>query len=253
LVKKQDPDIVSNLSTAKSPQQMFGAAVKTWFAEKAGIEPGKIFCVSVMPCVAKKAEAEMDDTVDAVLTSREFIKLIRAFHVNVKKLEDEDFDSPLGEATGAGVIFGATGGVMEAALRSAYYFATGKNPDPELFAAVRGDGLREANLEISGTKVKIAAVSGLGQTRALLEKIKSGEAAYDFVEIMACPGGCVGGGGQPIKDGCELAGERSPVLYELDKNAALRFSHENPAVQKAYAEFFGKPLSHKAHEHLHTK
>jgi NADH-quinone oxidoreductase subunit G len=256
----QYPELTGNLSTAKSPQQMFGAAVKSWFAERSGIDPAKIFCVSIMPCVAKKDEctlpgmdsAKTGQDVDAVLTSREFVRLIKSHHINVDKLNDEDFDDVLGDASGAGVIFGATGGVMEAALRSAYFLATGKNPDPDAFKAVRGlSGTREVTADVNGIPVRVAAVSGLANARALIEKIKSGEAEYDFVEVMACPSGCVGGGGQPIKDGYEMAPERSPVLYELDKNAQIRFSHENPSIKKAYEEFFIKPLSGKSHEYLH--
>jgi NADH-quinone oxidoreductase subunit G len=253
-VRKQYPEIINNLSTAKSPQQMFGAVTKSWFAQRENIDPAKICCVSVMPCTAKKAEAVLaeDGTVDVVLTSRELVRLLKACQVNIHELADEDFDNPLGEYSGAAVIFGATGGVMEAALRSAYYFVTGNNPDPDAFSAVRGDGLREATVDINGIPVSVAVVSGLAHTRKLIEKIKSGEKRYDFVEIMACPGGCVGGGGQPIKDGCELADARAPMLYELDKNAATRFSHENPIIKKAYEEFFEKPLSHKSHMHLHV-
>ena len=214
-----------------------------------------------MPCMAKKYECalpEMNDAghgqdVDVVLTSRELARMIKACHVNVPALDDEDFDSLLGAGTGAGYIFGATGGVMEAALRSVYYLATGKNPQPDAFSDVRGSfGWREATVTINGSPVRAAVASGLANARELIEKIKSGEASYDFVEIMACPGGCVGGGGQPIADGEELAPERAPTLYTLDRGAPVRFSHENPSVQKAYEEFFGKPLSHKSHELLHT-
>jgi len=261
-IKSQYPELAANLSTAKSPQQMFGAATKTWFARRAGLDPASIFCVSVMPCMAKKHESAlpgMDSAgtgrdVDAVITSREFGAMLRACHVNARELPEEDFDDILGESSGAGVIFGAAGGVMEAALRSAYALVTGSNPDPDAFAIVRGlSGRREAAVEINGTPVRAAVTSGLGNARALIEDIISGKAAYDFVEIMACPGGCVGGGGQPIRDGEELAGERAPVLYALDQHAATRFSHENPSVLKAYEEFFEHPLSHKSHELLHIK
>jgi NADH-quinone oxidoreductase subunit G len=190
--------------------------------------------------------------VDAVLTTRELTRLIKANLVDVHKLAEENFDDVLGEASGAGVIFGVTGGVMEAALRSAAYLVTGKNPDPDAFAAVRGPwGIREASVDIGGNTVRAAVVSGLGNTRKLIERIQSGEAEYDFVEVMACPGGCAGGGGQPIKDGSVLAPERSPVLYDLDKNAGFRFSHENKAVKLLYDEYLGKPLSHQSHELLH--
>ena len=260
-IKSQYPEMTPNLSTAKSPQQMFGAVAKTWFAKRAGIDPDNIFCVSIMPCMAKKHESAlrvMNDAghgqdVDIVLTSRELARMLKTCHIDVEGLSDENFNDLLGDSTGAAVIFGATGGVMEAALRSAYYLATGKNPEPEAFSAVRGSfGWREATVEISGIPVRAAVASGLGNAREIIEKIRSGEAEYDFVEIMACPGGCVGGGGQPISEGEELAPERAPVLYELDKAAEIRFSHENPSVLKAYDEFFDKPLSHKSHKLLHT-
>ena len=260
-VKSQFPEFTDHLSTAKSPQQMFGAVAKSYYAELLGVEPERIYCVSVMPCLAKKHECalpSMNDAgagqdVDAVLTTREITRMIRAEHIRPQTLAEEAFDQPLGTATGAGVIFGATGGVMEAALRSAYYLATGNNPDPDAFRAVRGmDGWREATFDLAGTPLRVAIASGLGNARRLMEAIRSGRASYDFVEIMACPGGCAGGGGQPIHDGQELAAERAGVLYELDRANALRFSHENPAVLACYRDFFGQPLSEKAHHLLHT-
>ena len=260
-VKSQFPEFTDHLSTAKSPQQMFGAVAKSYYAELLGVEPERIYCVSVMPCLAKKHECalpSMNDAgagqdVDAVLTTREITRMIRAEHIRPQTLAEEAFDQPLGTATGAGVIFGATGGVMEAALRSAYYLATGNNPDPDAFRAVRGmDGWREATFDLAGTPLRVAIASGLGNARRLMEAIRSGRASYDFVEIMACPGGCAGGGGQPIHDGQELAAERAGVLYELDRANALRFSHENPAVLACYQDFLGQPLSEKAHHLLHT-
>lgn len=260
-VKSQFPEFTDHLSTAKSPQQMFGAVAKSYYAELLGVEPERIYCVSVMPCLAKKHECalpSMNDAgagqdVDAVLTTREITRMIRAEHIRPQTLAEEAFDQPLGTATGAGVIFGATGGVMEAALRSAYYLVTGNNPDPDAFRAVRGmDGWREATFDLAGTPLRVAIASGLGNARRLMEAIRSGRASYDFVEIMACPGGCVGGGGQPIHDGQELAAERAGVLYELDRANALRFSHENPAVLACYQDFLGQPLSEKAHHLLHT-
>ena len=260
-VKSQYPDMTKNLSTAKSPQQMFGAVAKSYYAQILDVDPSRIFSVSIMPCVAKKHECEipgMDDAgagpdVDLSLTTRELDRVLKAELVSPAFLEEEEFDQPLGIGSGAGVIFGATGGVMEAALRTAYYVLNGKNPDPEMFKMVRGmDGIREAELEIAGIKIKAAIVNGLGNTRKLMEKIRSGEAEYHFVEVMACPGGCVGGGGQPITDGVELADVRRRNLYHLDKKNPLRFSHENPSVIKAYEDFFEKPLSHKSHELLHT-
>jgi len=260
-IKTQYPDMVDNLSTAKSPQQMFGAVAKTYYAELLGVEPEDIFCVSVMPCTAKKYESKMkgmDVTgtgpdVDAVLTTREVDRLLRMEHIIPNELEEEEFDEPLGAGSGAAVIFGATGGVMEAALRSAHFFITGKNPDADAFKLVRGSGgIREAEVEINGMKIKAAVVSGLANTRNLIEKIRKGEASYDFVEVMACPGGCAGGGGQPIHDSVEMAEERAKILYELDVHNELRFSHENPAVSILYRDFLGKPFSHKSHELLHT-
>lgn len=260
-VKQQYPDMVENLSTAKSPQQMFGAVAKTYYAQILGVEPEDIYCVSIMPCTAKKYESSMkcmDVTgtgpdVDAVITTREVERLIRAEHIRPEQLEEEEFDEPLGCGSGAAVIFGATGGVMEAALRSAHYFLTGKNPGADDFKIVRGeDGIREAEVEIAGAKIKAAVVSGLGNTGRLMERIRKGEAEYDFVEVMACPGGCSGGGGQPIHDNVELAAERAKNLYELDAKNEIRFSHENPAVKKLYEDFLGEPLSHKSHELLHT-
>ncbi len=261
-IKSQYPDMVKQLSTAKSPQQMFGAVAKTYFATKVLAEdPEKIFCVSIMPCTAKKAECAlpaMDDAgtgrdVDVVLTTREFDRMLRSELISPASLPEEEFDSPLGTASGAGVIFGATGGVMEAALRTAYYVLKRENPKPDLFRIVRGlDGIKEASLEIAGIPIKAAVVHGLGNTRKLMEKIQSGEAEYDFVEVMACPGGCVGGGGQPITEGREMAQERGEKLYALDKNNPLRFSHENPSVIALYDQYLGSPLSHMAHELLHT-
>ena len=257
-IKSEFPEMFPRLSTAKSPQQMFGAATKSYFAEKIGVDPDRIFSVSIMPCVAKKDECTWDgrNDVDVVLTTRELERLFRASLIDVHKLEEAEFDSPLGAGTGAGVIFGATGGVMEAALRSAYYLATGTNPPVEAFKEVRGPKpWREATFDVAGTPVRVAVTSGLGNARALVTAIKNKEVQYDFVEVMACPGGCVNGGGQPIHDGVEMAGIRTDVLYSLDSNMKLRFSHENPEVLQAYEEYFEKPLSHKAHEllHVHTE
>ena len=259
-LKLEYPDMVPQLSTAKSPQQMFGAVTKTWFAKMHNIDPKDIFCVSVMPCVAKKYECAVPEInssgfrdVDAVLTTREVDRLLRLKWINVADLPEEEFDSPLGEGTGAAVIFGATGGVMEAALRTAYAVLEGHNPDPDAFQAVRGtDGRKEISATIGGVPVRACVASGLANARAVVEDIRAGRAQYDFVEIMACPGGCAGGGGQPFQEGMELAGERGETLYEIDRNNPVRFSHENASVQKAYDDFFDKPLSHRAHELLHT-
>lgn len=259
--KTQYPDYVKNLSTAKSPQQMFGAMAKTFIAQKMGIDADKIFSVSIMPCLSKKYEHNVDQVddaghgkdVDLVLTTRELDRLIRADNIQPDDLKEEPFDPIFGEGSGAGVIFGATGGVMEAALRSAYFLITGENPEPDSFKSVRGmKGWKEATFEIKGLQVRVAVASGLGNTRKLMEAISRGEVQYDFVEIMACPGGCVGGGGQPVHDGCEYAAPRGEILYGLDKFSGLRFSHENTAVQMTYDEFLEKPNSHRAHELLHT-
>lgn len=263
-LKSQYPELTGRLSTAKSPQQMFGAVSKTWLAKRLGLAPEKIFSVSIMPCVAKKAECElpgMQSTaagpdVDLVLTTREFARMVRAEHIDVPVLAESPFDSPLGDGTGAGVIFGATGGVMEAALRSAYFLATGENPPADAFHDVRGNitrgGWREATFDLAGTPLRCAVASGLANARHLLHALKRGEVKYEFVEIMACPGGCAGGGGQPI-DGTdrEKAVWRGNVLYDLDRHADLRFSHENSAVQALYREELGEPCSEKAERLLH--
>ena len=260
-LKGQYPELTNQLSTSKSPQQMFGSVAKSWFAKKLGVEPEKIFCVSVMPCVAKKAECDLPTMrtehgpdVDMVLTTRELVRMIRADKLEPACIPEEPLDDPMGTHTGAGVIFGATGGVMEAALRTAAYVLTGENPDPDAFAAVRtGPGLREATYEVAGIPVRCAVVSGLGNARKLVEQLKAGKVHYDFVEVMACPGGCVGGVGQPIDlEDRELYGVRGQRLYDLDKANAMRYSHENPQVQALYQEFLGAPLSEKAEELLHT-
>ena len=260
-MKSQYPDMVKNLSTAKSPQQMFGAVAKSYFAERIGVDPSKIYCISVMPCLAKKHEVDipvMNDAgagqdVDLSLTTRELDRMIRAEHIDVNSLEEEEFDTPLGSGTGAAVIFGATGGVMEAALRSAYYLVTGTNPPADAFKDVRGlDGWKEATFDVNGIPVRVAVASGLGNTRKLMEAIRAGEVEYDFVEIMACPGGCAGGGGQPIHEAQELAGERGQVLYGLDAVNELRFSHENPDIITPYNPHLETPISHSAHNPLHT-
>ncbi len=261
-VKSQYPEYTTNLSTAKSPQAMFGAIAKSYFAEKIGVDPHNMRVISVMPCTAKKSEADIpnlkdacgDPDVDVVITTRELGRLLKSYHVNVKDLKEVPFDSPLGTGTGAAVIFGATGGVMDAALRSAYYLVTGTNAPADTFTAVRGmKGWKEACFEVPGAgTVRVAVVSGLGNTRALMEAVKKGEVEYDFVEVMACPGGCSGGGGQPIHEGQELADTRGQVLWNLDKNSVIRFSHENPDVLALYNDYLEKPLSHKSHHLLHT-
>ena len=262
-IKSKYPHLVPQLSTAKSPQQMFGSVIKTYFAENLGVDPKQICTISVMPCVAKKGEADMEffykeyagHETDIVLTTRELDRMIRSAHLAPELLEDIPFDSLMKEGSGAGVIFGTTGGVMEAAVRTAYYLVHGKNPDADAFQMVRNSretGITEAKLSLAGMDVELAVVCGLGNVAKLLDRIERGEVHYDFVEVMACPGGCVGGGGQPIHDGEELAEERKENLYFLDQNATIRFSHENPDVQLLYRTYMERPLSHRAHMLLHT-
>ena len=263
-LKSQYPEMTDQLSTAKSPQQMFGAVTKSYFAARLGVDPGSVTCISIMPCVAKKQEADLPTMydnginggikdVDYVLTTREICRLIKSEQIDVASLPEEEFDSPLGEGSGAGVIFGATGGVMEAALRTSYSIVTDKNPKPDAFSNVRGmDGWKEAEFKLGGTVLKTAVASGLGNTRKLINALQKGDVSYDFVEIMACPGGCAGGGGQPIHDGKELAEQRSSKLYAMDQKNAVRFSHENEEVRELYHNYFGKPGSHLAHKLLHT-
>ena len=269
-IKSQFPHLVKYLSSAKSPQQMFGAVMKTYFAEKLGVSPEKIYTVSVMPCVAKKAEREMDlyyeeyagHDIDAVITTRELIRMIRSAHISPQTLVDVESDRPMHEGTGAGVIFGATGGVMEAALRSAYYIIKGENPPAEAFTAVRSqgfnenDGVQEANFQINDITVRTAVVSGLGNTRELIRKIESGEVHYDFVEVMACPGGCISGAGQPdcgsVPVSDAVRKKRIASLYQADERAQYRNSMDNPEIGMIYNEFFKEPLSLLSETLLHT-
>lgn len=259
--KASHPQFVDRLSSTKSPQQIFGALAKSYYAELLGVDPANVYVVSVMPCVAKKHERAIpgiDDAgagsdVDAVLTVRELDRMLRADHIDPASLDEENFDEPLGIATGAGHIFGATGGVMEAALRSAYYLVTGANPSPDAFQEVRGhDGWREKTFDLAGNPVRVAVAHGLANATRLLDAIEAGSVDYDFVEVMACPGGCVGGGGQPIHEGEERAADRARVLYGIDGASGLRFSHENPAVQACYRDFLGSPCGERAEELLHT-
>ena len=259
-VRAEYPEMAGHLSTAKSPQQMFGAVAKSYYAKELNKAPEDIFCVSVMPCVAKKYEAavpEVSDAasrdVDVVLTTRELDRMLQAMQINVAALPEEDFDSPLGRGSGAGVIFGATGGVMEAALRTAYWKLTGANPPADAFQEIRGHKpWREAQFSIGETKLRLAVASGLASARELMDALRSGQVQYDFVEVMACPGGCSGGGGQPIHDGEDFTAGRSEALYALDRDSDIRFSHENPDVQALYRAYFGQPLSEAAHHLLHT-
>ena len=254
------PDMLEHLSTCKSPQQMFGTLVKTYYAQTANIDPEKIVSVSLMPCTAKKYEAqrpEMNSSgyqdVDYVITTRELARMLRLAGIDWARIEEEEYDEPLGISTGAGLIFGATGGVMEAALRTAYETVT-KEELPSLdFTEVRGlQGIKEAEVDLGGTKLKVAVAHTLANARKLLEAIKSGEAEYHFIEVMACPGGCIGGGGQPLPVDNEVRQKRIDAIYAGDRAMTLRKSHENPAVKTLYEEFLGKPNGPKAHELLHT-
>lgn len=260
MIEMKYPELLPHLSTAKSPQQMFGAVAKTYFAEKAGIDPAKIVSVSVMPCTAKKAEAareEMCDSgyrdVDIVITTRELGRMIREAGISFAELAEEGFDSPLGTGTGAAVIFGTTGGVMEAALRTVADVVSGQELPKVEYAEVRGmEEIREATLDIAGVQVKIAIVNTLGSARKMLERIKAGEADYQFIEVMACPGGCIGGGGQPIPVNADIRKKRREALLECDRTSELRKSHYNPEIKTLYDTWLGKPLGEKAHSLLHT-
>jgi NADH-quinone oxidoreductase subunit G/NADP-reducing hydrogenase subunit HndD len=254
------PQLLPNVSSCKSPQQMFGALAKTYYAQRAGIEPADIYVVSVMPCTAKKFEAgrpEMTASgypdVDAVLTSRELGRMLREAGIDFFDLPEEDYDLPLGISTGAGAIFGATGGVMEAALRTAYETITGRALETLDITAVRGlDGIKEAVVEADGLVVKAAVGHGLGNARKLCELVAGGTADYHFIEIMGCPGGCIGGGGQPIPTTNAIRRRRMDAIYEVDRNMPIRKSHENQVVKALYAEFLGRPLGEKSHKLLHT-
>lgn len=260
------PDMIGNLSTCKSPQQMFGAVTKTWYADKMGIDPKDIFVVSVMPCTAKKFESRRDGQsasgypdIDVAITTRELGRMIERAGLKFEDLPDEEFDQPLGASTGAGAIFGATGGVMEAALRTAAETLTGKELEKVDFEGVRGTlGIKEAKYKIGDLELKVAVTSGLSNAKRLLEKVRKGEADYQFIEVMACPGGCVNGGGQPtqpasVRNFIDLKAVRGAVLYNEDKNLPLRKSHENPTIKELYREYLGEPGSHRAHEVLHTQ
>ncbi|HZJ78026.1 MAG TPA: NADH-dependent [FeFe] hydrogenase, group A6 [Clostridia bacterium] len=259
------PEQISHLSSCKSPQQMFGATIKTWYAQKMGIDPSKIVVVGIMPCTAKKFETQRDDQsasgyldVDVAITTRELGRMIESAGIYFRHLPDEEFDNPLGEATGAAVIFGATGGVMEAALRTAVERLTGEELESLDFTDVRGmEGIKEATYNVAGMDINVCAASGISNAKKIMEKVKNGTSDYHFIEIMGCPGGCVNGGGQPIQHAVvrnfvDLAGIRSASLYKADKNLPVRKSHESPAIKQVYKEFFGEPGSRKAHEVLHT-
>ena len=257
----QFPDLIHIPSSAKSPQQMFGAIAKSYYANKIGVAPEDMLVVSIMPCLAKKYEAARDEfapngirDVDIVISTRELASMIKEAGIQFADLEDSEYDHPLGESTGAAVIFGATGGVLEAALRTAADWLAGESLESVDFEAVRGlSGIREATVNIAGREIRAAIASGLGNARALLEQIRRGEAQYEAIEIMACPGGCINGGGQPsIKGDTSILEKRRQALYEIDRGKAVRKSHENPSIQKLYQEFLGEPGSELAHRLLHT-
>ena len=255
------PEFIPNLSSCKSPHQMLGAMVKSYFAKKNNIKPEDIFFVSVMPCTAKKFEINRAGNkvdglkdVDVVITTRELAKIFKTGGVNFMQLEDSDFDNPLGAASSAGEIFGASGGVLEASLRTAYHLMTGKELAKIDFKSVRGlSRLKEASVDIDGRVLKVAAVSSLGEARKLIQRIKSGESEYDFVEIMACPGGCIAGGGQPYTTDFEVLKARLESLYAIDKGKEVRMAHKNPYIIKLYDDFLGEPLGELSHKYLHTK
>ena len=260
-VEQHFPELRDNLSTAKSPQQMFGAIAKSYFAEKLGVDRKDIIVVSIMPCLAKKYEASRPEfaedgnpDVDISIYTRELARLIRYANINFNELPDSDFDHPLGESTGAGVIFGTTGGVIEAACRTAYELYTKKPLEKIEFKELRGlEGIRSGTINFDGVPVKIGIAHGLGNARKLVEEVKSGKSPYHVIEVMACPGGCIGGGGQPFHQGrIEVLRKRAAALYSEDESKPLRKSHENPYIQQLYKEYLGEPCGPKAHKLLHT-
>ena len=254
------PDLLPHVSTCKSPQEMEGAMIKSYYAQKVGIDPKDVFVVSIMPCIAKKFESQRPELadeyqdVDAVLTTRELARMIKAAGIDFTKLTEENFDDPMGESTGAAAIFGTSGGVLEAALRSAHYYLTGKDMDQIEFSSVRGlAGVREATVTINGLALRVAAVSGLKNVDKFLEGIRNGNSPYHFIEVMACPNGCINGGGQPIPSDPDKVRKRIESLYAIDRSLPKRASHHNESIIKLYKEFLGEPNGHKAHELLHTE
>jgi NADH-quinone oxidoreductase subunit G/NADP-reducing hydrogenase subunit HndD len=254
------PDFLGNLSSCKSPQQMMGAVIKSYFAEREGIDPASIFSVSIMPCTAKKFEASRPEMgrngvadIDAVLTTRELAGMIRMRGLDLRDVPPEGADTPFGERTTAGKLFGASGGVMEAALRTAHYLVTGKELGELTVSAVRGlEGTKEACLDINGTEIRVAVVNGLGNAARLLEEVRAGRKTVHFVEVMTCPGGCINGGGQPLGTNGASVRARMEGLYQIDGQGPLRTSHSNRSVRRLYDEFLGHPLGAKSHELLHT-
>lgn len=254
------PELMENVSTCKSPQQMFGAVAKTYYAQKLGIDPQDMVVVSIMPCTAKKFECQREEMkssgcqdVDYSLTTREAARMLKEKGIDLREMPEEEFDDPLGISTGAAAVFGATGGVMEAALRSVYEIVSGKTLESLDFYDVRGmEGVKEATVNIDGLEVGVAVAHSLGNARKILDQIKEGNSKYHFIEIMACPGGCIGGGGQPIPTDLDIRMKRIEAIYQVDKNLPLRKSHENPAIKQLYEEFLGEPNGEKAHQLLHT-
>lgn len=259
-LEQREPDLLKHVSTCKSPQEMEGAVIKSYYAEKMNLDPKDIYVVSIMPCTVKKFESERPELshnqlpdVDAVLTTRELVRLFKTSGIDFDNLPEDQFENPLGESTGAAAIFGTSGGVMEAALRTAYFKLTGENPKSPIFEELRGtEGVRSFVVNINGKEIKTAIVNGIGNVQELLDKLKQGELEYDFIEVMACPGGCINGGGQPIHQNENRVKERVKALYKIDEKAKMRYSHENTSIIKIYDEYFERPNSHKAHEILHT-
>ncbi len=254
------PSLIDNLSTCKSPQQMMGAVIKHYWAVREGIDPKNVYSVSIMPCTAKKFEAGRPEMlhegipdIDAVLTTRELAQIIRTFGLDLDSLAGESADDPFGERSSAGKLFGASGGVMEAAIRTAHFMITGRELDALKITALRGlDGIKEASVDIGGTEVRVAAASGLGNARRLMDQLMAGRSDLHFIEIMSCPGGCIAGGGQPLNTDPEVLKARMQALYSIDRDSAIRTSHSNPSIKRIYDDFLGEPGSHKAHELLHT-
>lgn len=260
-VEMNRPEVLDHISSCKSPHEMEGAVLKTYYAKKMGIDPNDMFVVSIMPCTVKKYESERPELkedimpdVDAVLTTRELVRFFKIAGIDFNDLPQDQFDNPLGESTGAAAIFGTSGGVMEAALRTAYFKLTGKELENVEFEEIRGmDGVKEASIPIGDMTVNIAVVNGIGNVKPILDQVQSGTSKHHFIEVMACPGGCINGGGQPIHQKPEKVMKRVKVLYQIDSTAKNRSSHENESVKTLYKEFFGEPNSHKAHEILHTE
>ncbi len=259
------PEQLEHLSSCKSPHEMFGSILKSYYAKKMGIDPEKMYVVSVMPCIAKKFEKVREEmkndglaNVDSVITTRELARMIKQAHIDLNLLEDSEFDSPIGEATGAGAIFGTTGGVMEAALRTAYEKLTGKELEKLEFEEVRGkEGIKKSTIKMGEKEIKVAVAHGLANAQEMLEEIKNGKADYQFVEIMACPGGCIMGGGQPIvsskkRNDIDVRKARASALYKIDEQSKIRKSHENPYIKELYEEFLETPGGYRAHKYLHT-